>query len=185
MFLDLASSTSIAEQLGNLRFHALLSDVFACLSEVVTNSGGDVYKYVGDEMIATWPVRGAGHNAQPLICFFDCADAVEAARGTFQQRYGCMPRFRAGFHRGTVVAGEIGGLKREIAYTGDAMNTTARIEEVCREVHEPLLVSKPLMDVVALPPGLAAVSIGIRALRGKETSLELFAIRRADSPRSA
>lgn len=182
MFLDLASSTSTAERLGNVRFHMLLSDVFTRLSEVVTNSGGDVYEYVGDEMVATWPIRSTGQNAQVLTCFFECTDAVEAARGTFEQRYGCVPRFRAGLHLGTVVVGEIGGFKREIAYTGDAMNTTARIEGICREMHEPLLASKPLMDAVALPPDLEAISIGTHALRGKEANPELFAIRRACRP---
>jgi adenylate cyclase len=178
MFLDLTSSTSLAERLGNVRFHELLVEVFDLLSEVVTNSGGDVYEYVGDEMVATWPVRRPAHNARALTCFFDCVDAIEAGRDGFERRYGCVPSFRAGLHLGTVVAGEIGGFKQEIAYTGDAMNTTARIEQACRELHEPLLASKPLLDAVLLPPGFATVSVGVRTLRGKEASLELFAMRR-------
>jgi adenylate cyclase len=182
MFLDLTSSTSLAERLGNVRFHELLAEVFDRLSEAVTNSGGDVYEYVGDEMVATWPVRGPAQNARALTCFFDCVDAIEAGRDGFERRYGCVPRFRAGLHLGTVVAGEIGGFKQEIAYTGDAMNTTARIEEACRELHEPLLVSKPLLDAVLLPPHFASVSVGVRTLRGKEASLELFAVRRVSSP---
>jgi adenylate cyclase len=178
MFLDLTSSTTLAERLGNVRFHELLAEVFDRLSEAVTDSGGDVYEYVGDEMVATWPVRDPAHNARALTCFFDCVDAIAAAREGFERRYGCVPRFRAGLHLGTIVAGEIGGFKQEIAYSGDAMNTTARIEEACRELQEPLLVSKALLDAVLLPPGFAAVSVGVRTLRGKEARLELFAVRR-------
>jgi adenylate cyclase len=178
MFLDLTSSTSLAERLGNVRFHELLAEVFDRLSEAVTDSGGDVYEYVGDEMVATWAVRDPAHNARALTCFFDCVDAIEGAREGLERRYGCVPRFRAGLHLGTIVAGEIGGFKQEIAYSGDAMNTTARIEEACRELQEPLLASKPLLDAVLLPPGLAAASVGVRTLRGKEARLELFAVRR-------
>ena len=183
MFLDLTSSSGLAERLGNVRFHELLAEVFDRLSEAVTNSGGDVYEYVGDEMVATWPVRDAVHNARALTCFFDCIDAIEAGRNGFERRYGCVPRFRAGLHLGTIVVGEIGGFKEEIAYTGDAMNTTARIEEACRELQEPLLVSKPLLDAVRLPPGFVARSVGVHTLRGKEARLELFAVDRVSSLR--
>src|SRR5262249_17390188 len=55
LFLDLVDSTRIAERLGSVRFHAMLSETFTRLSRVVTDSGGEVYRYVGDAMIATWP----------------------------------------------------------------------------------------------------------------------------------
>jgi hypothetical protein len=46
LFLDLVGSTAIAEDIGNVRFHALLSDTFTRLSRVVTEFGGEVYRYV-------------------------------------------------------------------------------------------------------------------------------------------
>src|SRR3546814_3719670 len=56
LFLDLVGSTGIAERIGDVRFHALLSETFTRLSRIVTDSGGEVYRYVGDSMIATWPL---------------------------------------------------------------------------------------------------------------------------------
>jgi adenylate cyclase len=104
---------------------------------------------------------------------------MTATRPDVLHRYGVAPDFRAGLHLGPVVAGEIGGFKREITYLGDAMNTAARIEQACRDTGHPLLVSKPLLDRAALPPDLVAKSIGAQLMRGKAERLELFAIERS------
>ena len=178
VFLDLVGSTTIAERLGNIRFHALLAEVFTWLSRVVTDYGGEVYRYVGDAMIATWPVGVAEENARPIRCLFACQDALESAASDLLRRHGQMPRFRAGLHVGPLVAGEIGGFKREIALLGDAMNTTARIEQTCRETGHSVLVSALLLGRTAMPAGIVAISIGEHLLRGKSEHLELFALAR-------
>jgi adenylate cyclase len=63
MFLDLNSSTAIAEQIGHLRFHSLLSDFFFDISMPILHNKGEVYKYVGDEIIVTWDIKNGTHNA--------------------------------------------------------------------------------------------------------------------------
>jgi adenylate cyclase len=178
LFLDLAGSTGIAEQLGNVCFHALLAETFTRLSRIVTDQGGEVHRYVGDELIATWPVGAPEENARSIKCLIAGQDAMAAVRADVLHRYGVAPDFRAGLHLGPLVAGEIGGFKREITYIGDAMNTAARIEQACRDTGHPLLVSKPLLERAALPRDLAANSIGAQLLRGKAESLELFAVER-------
>jgi adenylate cyclase len=176
VFLDLVGSTAMAERVGNIRFHALLSEVFTWLSRVVTDYGGEVHRYVGDALIATWPVGAADENARPILCLFACRDALEFAASDLQRRHGQIPRFRAGLHAGTLVAGEIGGFKREIALLGDAMNTAARIEQACRETGHAILISGPLLARIAMPAKIVATSIGKHLLRGKSESLELFAL---------
>jgi adenylate cyclase len=148
--LDLAGSTGIAERIGNVHFHALLAEIFTRLSRVVTDLGGEVHRYVGDALIATWRVGAPEENARSIQCLIACQDAMTAARPDVLHRYGVAPDFRAGLHLGPVVAGEIGGFKREITYLGDAMNTAARIEQACRDTGHPLLISKPLLDGAAL-----------------------------------
>ncbi len=69
MFLDLADSTRIAEQIGNVRFHALLADVFERLSAIVTDWGGAVYRYVGDQLIAAWPWAGQPRTRTPSLAY--------------------------------------------------------------------------------------------------------------------
>ncbi|SMF52122.1 adenylate cyclase [Tistlia consotensis] len=181
LFLDLVGSTTIAERIGNVRFHALLSETFTLLSKVVMDQGGEVHRYVGDALIATWPLGTPARNARPLLCLLACRDALDAAGPGLLRRHGHQPAFRAGLHAGPVVAGEIGGFKREIALLGDTMNTAARIEEACRTAGHPLLVSGTLAGRAEIPAGLRLTSIGPALLRGKSAGLELFALERAEA----
>jgi adenylate cyclase len=176
LFLDLVGSTGIAERIGNVRFHAMLSEIFTRLSQVVTDSGGEVYRYVGDAMIATWPLGAPEENAHAIRCMFACRDALDGAASHFMDRHEHIPAFRAGVHAGPLVAGEIGGFKREIALLGDTMNTAARIEQACRTTGHALLASKPLLDRTVKPPNIVATSIGGHLLRGKSEYIELFAL---------
>ena len=181
LFLDLVGSTGIAE-VGNLRFHALLSETFTLLSRVVTDFGGEVHRYVGDALIAIWPVGTPRENARPIRCIFACRDALEAARSDLLRRHGHIPGFRASIHSGPLVAGEIGGFKREIVLLGDAMNTAARLEQACRTTGYALLASKPLLDRTLMPGGLVATSIGSHLPRQGGTPRALRARARYAAP---
>jgi adenylate cyclase len=176
LFLDIIDSTRVAERIGNVRFHAMLADTFTLLSRVVTDFGGEVYRYVGDAMIATWPLGGPEENARALRCIFACRAALTEAASVLLDRYGHLPAFRAGVHAGPLVAGEIGGFKREIALLGDTMNTAARIEQACRDTRHAVLASKPLLDLADKPADIVATSIGPHLLRGKSEYIELFAL---------
>ena len=66
----------------------------------------------------------------------------------------------------------------EIAYVGDTLNTSARIQQACREFQRPFLVSADMVDVLQLPSNVEAESLGSIELRGVESSMELFAITR-------
>jgi adenylate cyclase len=185
VFLDLVGSTSIAEDIGNIRFHALLSETFTRLSRIVTDFGGEVHRYVGDALIATWPLGTSQENARPIHCLFACREALDAARSDLLRRHGHVPGFRASIHCGPLVAGEVGGFKREIALLGDAMNTAARLEQACRTTGHAVLASKPLLDRTEIPAGIVATSLGSHLLRGKSERLELFALERGTGDRSA
>jgi len=150
---------------------------------VVTDFGGEVHRYVGDALIATWPLGTPDDNVRPIRCLFPCRDALDAARSDLLRRHGHMPGFRASIHSGPLVAGEIGGFKREIALLGEAMNTAARLEQAARTTGHALLASKPLLDCTLLPAGIVATSIGSHLLRGRSERLELFALERGPQRR--
>jgi adenylate cyclase len=178
LFLDLVGSTSIAERIGNVPFHAMLSETFTRLSQVVTDYGGEVYRYVGDSLIATWPLGAPEENAHAIRCIFACRDALAGAASHLRERHGHIPAFRVGVHAGPLVAGEIGGFKREIALLGDTMNTAARIEQACRTTGHAVLVSKPLLERTEKPSDIVATSLGEHLLRGKSEYIELLALER-------
>ncbi len=184
MFLDLADSTSIAERIGNLRFHSFLNDFFRDMAKPVIDHRGDIYKYVGDEAIITWSERDGKKNAAAIAAFFALENALRQKSAMYEAKYGCVPRFRAGLHFGEVIVGEMGDYKKEIALLGDVMNTTARIQAQCRVAGVGFLVSRHAWETIGEIPGdYTASSRGECELRGKETTIELLAVSGKDSIR--
>ncbi len=178
LFADVAGSTALAERIGDLRFHELLADTFDCLAQAVVDAGGEVHKYVGDEMIAQWPVRTAALNARPAEAVFDAMRRIDAWGSHFRERYGQVPQFRAGLHLGTVAAGEVGDFRREVAFLGDAMNTAARIEQICRELDRPVLASEAFVASAMMPSDIVVEAVGNHPVRGKSEPLRLFSLHR-------
>ena len=68
-----------------------------------------------------------------LDCFFAVRDRIEDRGESYRYEFGSVPRFRAGLHAGPVVISECGDSRRQIAYFGDTMNVTARLQEHCKE----------------------------------------------------
>jgi adenylate cyclase len=176
MFLDLASSTSIAEKTGHLKFLSLVNDFFYDITEPVRQTKGEIYKYVGDEVIVTWKTKDAVDKANCIRCFFLIDELITKKAPYYIEKYGIVPGFKAGIHGGLSVTGELGYTKREIAYMGDVVNTTARIEEACKTYGKRLIVSEFLINQMELPAGISAVEVGNVKLRGKENELRLFSI---------
>ena len=59
-------------------------------------------------------------------------DRIEAEAEAWRARFGTVPRLRAALHGGSVVTAEVGVDRHKIAYFGDAVNVTSRIEALCR-----------------------------------------------------
>lgn len=176
MFLDLAGSTAIAERIGNVAFHSLLNDFFCDISRPVMDGKGDIYKYVGDEAIITWPVNAKKQS--PVATFFAIRDAIALRSERYERLYGETPRFRAGLHFGEVIVGEMGLYKTEIALLGDVMNTASRIQSQCRTLGADFLASSDAMAALGnLSDGYRCLSRGECELRGKVSSLELVELR--------
>jgi len=181
MFLDLAGSTAAAERLGPLKFHAFLNDFFCDIARPIINHGGEIYKYVGDEVIITWPEKYAGSAHDPLKVFFAVDAIIKKRHNYYTSRYGLIPKFRAGLHFGSIVAGEMGLTRQEIAYSGDVMNTAARIQSECRLRNEIFFVSDEalsrLRERADFPSSIIIVSHGTVSLRGKSSELAISAVR--------
>ena len=176
MFMDLTSSTTIAERIGDVQFLRFLDAVFAEFTEPILATQAEIYKYVGDEIILSWP-EAVGIREANCIRLFQLVSAAIAARSPhFRRDFGVTPRFRAGLHVGSVVVGEMGDLKQEIVYVGDLMNTTARIAAHTRTAGHDFIASADLIKRLQLPGGTKADTIGRVRLRGKEQPVELAAI---------
>jgi adenylate cyclase len=177
MFLDLNSSTSIAEQLGDEKYHELLKDFFADITHPILNNKGEIYQYVGDEVVIAWKQEEGAENSQCIRCFYDIKHHIESNQAKYLRQYGLIPTFKAGIHCGKVVAGEVGILKRDITYSGNVLNTTSRILGMCHTFNTDLIASPDLVAELGLSKHFAAHPLGAVKLKGKEKELVLSTLK--------
>ena len=182
MFLDIAGSTALAEQLGELRVHDLITRFFFDIDRPIADHDGEVHSYVGDEVIVTWPLSDdRQRNSQSLRCFFAVEDTMTELAPTYRREFGVVPNFRAGIHAGPVVVSECGDAKRQIALFGDTMNVAARLCEHAKAVGEALVASAEMLHDAAIPDGLSVGSPKTITLRGRQTPVEAYAVHRTHS----
>jgi adenylate cyclase len=178
LLIDMKNSTGVAERLGPIRFHQLLNDFFDDISDAALECEAEIHKYVGDEAILTWPADRAGQGGV-VACPFIVHDLIIASGGKYRRRFGVEPEFRAALHCGEIVAGQIGAVRREIAYVGDTLNVAARLLEAAKEVGRDVLVSTDLLARTTLPSDIVVEPLPTLAVRGRETPLGIAALSRA------
>jgi adenylate cyclase len=104
---------------------------------------------------------------------------IKYKKSRYIKKYGVFPEFRVGYHFGQVMVGEIGYIKRDIAFSGDVLNTTSRIQGLCSEFGLDILASKDFANVAyELPKKVTRHDVGTEKLRGKSVEMELVTYRR-------
>jgi adenylate cyclase len=179
MVVDIKGSTALAERLGDERAHAFITSVFFDIDRPILEHGGEVHSYVGDELIASWPVGEGIRDARCLRCYAAIEATLAQRAEHYRRAFGVTPEVRVALHAGPVVAGECGDAKLAIVYVGDTMNTIARIEQMAKTLGRDCLISADLLGRLDLPPALAAEPLGPALLRGRRQTVELYAIRPA------
>jgi len=176
MFLDIKSSTTLAEKLGHEKFYTLLNEFFHRMTAAVLSTQAEIYQYVGDEVVFTWKMSKGLERVNCLRIFFLIKDSVAQNTQFYMDQFGAIPDFKAGVHCGKVIVGQIGDVKREIVYNGDVLNTTARIRDLCKDYNKDLLVSGVLLDNLTMPLSLKSELIGKVHLRGKQDAVDIYSI---------
>jgi adenylate cyclase len=174
LFVDLADSTQLAERLGSARYFELLRRFVDDLTDPVVETRGEIYQYAGDEVVITWPVTAGLRDANCVRCFLAIQEVITGRRAIYERDFGVVPRFRSGLHGGTVTAGELGDLRRQIVFVGDILNTAARLEEYAKRMGFELVASGAVLAKLALPAGVQATPCGELSLRGKEASVAAY-----------
>lgn len=175
MFLDLRSSTTIAEKIGHLKYSRFIQDCFYDLA-IVHNYGANIYQYVGDEAVLEWKASVGKESMNCLETFFAFRDQIQERAQYYQSNYGHIPEFKAGLHIGDITIAEVGEMKREIAFHGDTINTAARIQGECNRLESDLLISEDLLKFLEPDSSVRSENKGQIQLRGKQESLSICAI---------
>lgn len=174
MFLDLKDSTSIAEKLTNKSYSELIKDFFFDISDAIIMFGGEIYQYAGDEVIVTWSIRKKNKNC--IKTFFKIQEIIDGKREMYYSKFGMIPEFKAGIHSGQVMVTTVGKQKKEIAYHGDVLNTTARIEGKCNELKQNLLISESIVSQINFENDFIVEEKGQVELKGKLLKLNLYGV---------
>ncbi len=177
MFLDINSSTRLAEQLGSINYHLLLNEFFNDISVAIHKTEGEVYQYVGDEIVITWRMEEGLRKSNCVRCYFEIDKTLKTNRKKYQDKYGVLLGFKVGLHGGKVITAEIGQIKSDIVYHGDVLNTTERILSQCNPLNKKILISEPIVRQLNLFPGYEYVFVTDILLRGKGKSLKLYTVK--------
>ncbi len=175
MFLDLKSSTTIAEQLGHFKYSKLIQQCFYDLNEVVFEFGGEIYQYVGDEAVISWPLNKGIYNSQCINCFFEFQSRLKSKEEYYKAHFGVLPSFKAGLHGGKLIVTEVGVVKKEIAYHGDVINTTARVQGECNNLNVNLLITNDLKQLID-DKTLVFKELGSIVLKGKSKAVDILTV---------
>ncbi len=174
MFADIKNATGIAEELGEEKYFNFLKDFFRDIAPAIVQTRGEVYQYVGDEVVVSWKMKYGIRHGNAIQCYYSMNELIAYKKRRYIRKYGLVPEFKVGYHFGTVMVGEIGQIKREIVFSGDVLNTTSRIQSVCNDLNVKILASKQFGDICyVLPKGVKRVGFGSEQLRGKTAEMEL------------
>jgi adenylate cyclase len=170
---DLRGFTGLSETLPRDELIDLLNCYFGPMCDAVMAEGGEVLKFIGDAMLAIFPIKAdtSGICGAALMA----AERAQAALVEENRRREglSLPRIEYGLalHVGDVLYGNIGSDTRlDFTVIGPAVNLTARIESMCRQLGRPLLLSSDFVKA----GGIAALSLGAFPLRGVGVEQEIF-----------
>lgn len=172
-FCDLRDFTKLGDHCSASELVNILDQYFECVASPVEDCGGEVLKFIGDAVLAIFPL-----NKAPEVV---CRHAFKAAKIALKnleiwssKKHG-RPTLKAGIalHIGEVLYGNIGGRSRlDFTVIGSAVNEASRIESLCKTI-SPLLATREFAQY--LEKG-EMISIGHQALRGVSNEIEVFAL---------
>jgi adenylate cyclase len=176
IFLDINESTTIAEKLGHEEYFRMLRRFYADLTLPVLANDGEIYQYVGDEIVVSW-ANTPENKIKALKFIRNTHYLIERNRGKYLKRFTKVPNFKAGVHAGEVTVGFVGVIKRVLIYCGDTLNTTARIRSMCHDLNKPYILSEDFVKDFYQPHGYEIEPIGEIELKGRLEPTKLFSMK--------
>jgi adenylate cyclase len=176
MFIDFLGARALSNRLGDIRAQSLISAVFFDIDGTIGEFGGEIHRYIGDELVVTWPFRRGTRDARCVKCALEIFALLDTNAERYRRVYGEAPRLRIALHGGPVVVSEIGDDRREIVYFGDTINTTARLRGLAKRIQRELVISAALLEAMELPDDARAEDMGAYELSGKAQSTRVYAV---------
>jgi adenylate cyclase len=180
IFIDLQSSTSIAEKLGHVQYSLLIHRCFQLLTECMYEFKAALYQFVGDEAVLSWKTATARKTLAPVRLYYAFAQKLEEEEKNFMDQFSEAPRFKAAVHAGLVTITQIRSTKMDIVYHGDVLNTCARIVGECSRLKKDLLVSSTVAQWLQEDPEYSVAFSDSLLLKGKGEETAIFEIKKKE-----
>ncbi|MCP4318902.1 MAG: adenylate/guanylate cyclase domain-containing protein [Hyphomicrobiales bacterium] len=176
LFIDLKDSTNITESLGVVRAREFISEFIFDVSKSITDNRGDIYKFMGDGIVAVWQHDDSSSISDAVSAVLDARKALASRSKHYRDTYGYEAEFRAGLHAGVVIASEQGDLRRSIEFNGDHINIAARLEQKAKD-HNLLLVFSDVVAEELSGTRFEPVSFEEESVKGYSKPIRLFKLK--------
>jgi adenylate cyclase len=177
-YADIRGFTAIAETTAGDAVIELLNEVFETLTASLRRRGGQVLKFMGDGMLATFALDDGDHARvcrNALDAAAEAMHAIERLNGERREAGKRSAEVDLALHIGEVLYGNVGAVDRlDFTVIGPAVNEVARIETLCEPLGCKVLVSAEL--AVAIRDVRRLVPLGRHQLRGVRDPVAVFAL---------
>jgi len=174
MICDLRDFTAISDNWPRDDVIELLNGYFDAISEPVARHGGEILKFMGDGLLAIFPLSEREACANLLHALTEARQAMAALNETHRANGRAPLNYGVGVHVGDVMYGNIGSRSRlDFTVIGPAVNMASRLEALTKQVGHKVLLSRAFADLVKGEFDLERV--GEYPVRGFSEPIELFA----------
>lgn len=170
-FSDLRGFTAWSQGLSPEQVIARLNAYFEVIAKPIYESGGEILKYVGDAILAVFPVSSEGGREAVCAAAMRALCSAQSGLADLNRQYQARgePGFThgVGLHVGSVGYGNIGSRERlDFTVIGEAVNLASRIEGLCKEVGATVLCSSEFAHLAA-PTSRPVGEFAIKGISGK------------------
>jgi adenylate cyclase len=174
MICDLRDFTRISENWPRDDVIDLLNSYFDAMSEPIARHGGEILKFIGDGLLAIFPLSDPSACANLLHAVAEARQAIAALNERNRQTGRAPLNYGTGVHVGDVMYGNIGSRTRlDFTVIGPAVNMASRLETLTKQLGRPVLLSRAFADLVKSDFDLER--LGEHPVRGFSDPIELFA----------
>jgi adenylate cyclase len=174
LICDLRDFTRISDNWPRDDVISLLNDYFDAVSEPIARHGGEILKFMGDGLLAIFPLSEPSACVDLLHAVTEARQAMEALNEKRRATGGEPLNFGIGVHVGDVMYGNIGSRARlDFTVIGPAVNMASRLEALTKQIGKPVLLSRAFADLVK--GDFALERVGEYPVRGFSEPIELFA----------
>jgi adenylate cyclase len=174
LICDLRDFTKISDNWPRDDVIDLLNDYFDAMSEPIARHGGEILKFIGDGLLAIFPLSRPEAGANLLRAVGEAREAMAALNERNKAEGRAPLNYGIGAHVGDVMYGNIGSRSRlDFTVIGPAVNMASRLEAMTKQLGRTVLLSRAFADLVGADFELERV--GEHSLRGFSEPVELFA----------